>query len=362
MRILLPALLLLLAACGPDRSQPTAKPLGPEHYVIAPDDQPAPQQFMRYARPAVGKAGGLDIAVTTYKKPDGGPTIALFGVVHVADAPYFRVVQAELDAYETVLYEGVKPEHQSDADWQASFKEGGGESSALQQQIASWFGLQFQLHAIDYTRANFVHADMSLEEFLEKGGASLIPGMSKPAAHASSAKREKPEPDEIDPNEFDPDEVAPDEVAPDEVEVAEAEAEAERAALEAFEAQQRAGALSKTVRSTLAAVKSFGDTALGKPGPLRSLARRMFAETLGTTNIGHVLEMQPGFGDLILIQRNEVVMERLKETLATTKGSIAIFYGAAHMDDLEERLVKELGYERSKAQWLRAWAIRPPLR
>ena len=116
------------------------------------------------------------------------------------------------------------------------------------------------------------------------------------------------------------------------------------------------------MRSTWSAVKAFGDMALGKPGPLRSLARKMFAKTMGTTDIGQALEMRPGFSQLILIDRNKVVMERLKEVLPTTEGSIAIFYGAAHMEDLQERLLEELGYERSGGRWMRAWAIRPPLR
>ena len=41
--------------------------------------------------------------------------------------------------------------------------------------------------------------------------------------------------------------------------------------------------LPEAVRSTWDTVRGFGRLALGQPGPLQSLGRRMFAETMGTT-------------------------------------------------------------------------------
>lgn len=328
---------LLLAACGPDRSRAPAAPLGPEHYVIDAEDVPAPGQHIRYAPPAVGKAGGLDIAITEYRPADGGPSVALVGVVHVADAYYFDALQQELDRFPTVLYEGVKPEDFTKEDWQRSFREGGGEAARLQRDLAGWFGFEYQLEALDYSRKNFVHADMSMEDFLAEGGGSLLPGIAGAAADAKRSDGTTASEDAV---------------------TTRADAQPGDAGREAVEP---VGAIGTDIRATWNAVKQFGDVALGTPGPLRSLARKMFAETMGTTDIGRVLEMRPGFSELILIRRNEVVMKRLMEVLPTTEGPIAIFYGAAHMRDLEERLAK-LGYERGKARWLRAWAIRPPLR
>jgi len=65
---------------------------------------------------------------------------------------------------------------------------------------------------------------------------------------------------------------------------------------------------------------------------------------------------------LILTQRNAVVMEKLEHLLPTTEGRIGIFYGAAHMPELEEELIGRLGYRRVSGRWLRAWALRPPIR
>jgi len=327
-RNLLVFVLLLLAGCGPDRSRPPAAPLGPEHYVIAPEDRPEPGAYLRYAPPAVGQAGGLDIAITHLTPADGGPAVALVGVVHVADKPYFDTLQQELDGYDIVLYEGVKPEQLSNVDWQRSFTEGGGEAANLQRDLAGWFGFAYQLEAIDYGRKNFVHADMSMEAFLAAGGGDMIPGAGKKAS--ARAADDAPAPAGAD----------------------------EEATTTAGEV----GAVGTPIQSTWKAVKAFGDAALGAPGPLRSMARKMFAETMGTTDIGAALAMRPGFSELILEKRNQVVLERLAEVVGDAKGPIAIFYGAAHMDDLEAQLTSKFGYSRSSARWLRAWAIRPPLR
>ena len=86
----------------------------------------------------------------------------------------------------------------------------------------------------------------------------------------------------------------------------------------------------------------------------------MIAETMGTTDIGATLDMYPGLQELLLDKRNAVVMERLVQVLEQAEGPIAVFYGAAHMADLERRL-QDLGYARTGGRWLRAWALRKPL-
>jgi len=321
---LLTALLLLLPlmACGQNRYAPRAGALKPEYYVLDPEDRPAQGEHLRYA-PAGKQAGGLDIAVTSYVHPESRIRVALFGVVHVADAPYYERVKHELSEYDVVLYEGVKPEALTAEEWQASFNKGDGEVASLQRKLAKWFGFRYQLDALDYTAENFVHADMTEQEFLDGGGGVLIPG--RDAGKTAGSTAEDPE--------------AP--AGPD------------------YGMGQRR--LTTAVNSTLGVVEEFGEELLGKPSVVRSMARRMFAETMGTADIGSALDMFPGLTELILTKRNEVVLERLKATLAEAPRTVAIFYGAAHMPDLEKRLVDSLGFERADAHWLRAWALRPPL-
>mgnify|MGYP001822566491 CR=1 FL=1 len=65
--------------------------------------------------------------------------------------------------------------------------------------------------------------------------------------------------------------------------------------------------------------------------------------------------------ELLLDRRNEVAMAKLVEVLPDLVGRTAIFYGAAHMEDLEQRLL-DMGWVRTGGRWLRAWALRPPVR
>ena len=45
----------------------------------------------------------------------------------------------------------------------------------------------------------------------------------------------------------------------------------------------------------------------------------------------------------------------LYETLP--KKNLAIFYGAAHLPDLEERMVEKMGFERKATRWVTAWKL-----
>ena len=323
---LLTALLLLLplTGCGQNRYAPRAEALKPEYYVLDPEDRPAQGEHLRYA-PAGKQAGGLDIAVTSFVHPETGIRVALFGVVHVADAPYYEVVKRELSEYDVVLYEGVKPEALTAAEWQASFNKGDGEVASLQRKLAKWFGFQYQLDALDYTAENFIHADMTEQEFLDGGGGVLIPGRARKKMPADESEERPEEPQGMD-----------------------------------YGMGDRS--LTTAVSGTMRAVERFGEELLSKPSVVRSMARRMFAETMGTADIGTALDMFPGLSELILNKRNEVVLKRLEETLQDAPQTVAIFYGAAHMRDLERRIVEDLGFRRDEAHWLRAWALRPPLR
>ncbi len=318
--------LSVLGACGQNRDLPPAGPLRAEWYVIDANDRPAPGQFLRFAPPGP-QGGGLDIAVSDFEPVDGGPTVHLVGVVHVADAPYYEAVQRELDGYDRVLYEGVKPAQLSAIDWQKEMLDRSGEIGKLQQELAEWFGFRYQMEAIDYGRPNLVHADMTMEEFAAADTLGLVP---KPGPHPADDGSGK----------------APMDAAPEEG---------------TAPATGRTAIAPAAVLSTWETVRGLAHVALGDEGPLRSLGRKMFAQTMGTTDVGASLDLVPGLSDLLLVTRNRIVLDRVLEERARTRGRIAIFYGAAHMKDLGHHLESELGYRRTGGHWLRAWALRPPI-
>ena len=56
----------------------------------------------------------------------------------------------------------------------------------------------------------------------------------------------------------------------------------------------------------------------------------------------------------IVGERNRVAFEVLDKQLAAGKKKLAIFYGAAHLPDMEQRLIKR-GFKRTSTKWLKAW-------
>lgn len=282
------------------------RPLWPELYEIEADDVPEPGRFIRFAAPdATG--GGLDVAVTNYVSDEPGkPALQLLGVVHIADEIYYQNVQRVLDGADAVLFEAIMPEGKTMPEWRAAMAPKDEDDVAgLQQELARWFGFQYQLDGIDYSAERYVHADMTAEQFVEEAG------------------------DDID--------ALPIDLSGD------------------------SEALTPDVKAAFQKVRAFGRLLLAEPNPIRSLARRIMAEALGTLDHANALGMFPGLDHLILYRRNEVVMEKLKLEMERTEGAISIFYGAAHNPDLEKRIL-ELGYRRQSAFWLRAWALRPPLK
>jgi DNA-binding MarR family transcriptional regulator len=64
-----------------------------------------------------------------------------------------------------------------------------------------------------------------------------------------------------------------------------------------------------------------------------------------------------GMGNtVILTERNQRALRVLKETMAGGKKKIAIFYGAAHMPELSEKL-KEMGFTQVSTDWRTAWDL-----
>jgi len=62
---------------------------------------------------------------------------------------------------------------------------------------------------------------------------------------------------------------------------------------------------------------------------------------------------------VIIQERNRTVIDDVKKLMTSPSppGSVAIFYGAGHMADLEKRFHDELGYRAAGEIWLRAMAV-----
>ncbi len=252
-------------------------------------------EFVRFVKE--GDGGHLDTAVTTYKK--GDVELVLYGAVHIADQAVYEALNDRFTTCDVLLYELVGP-----ADYRPSrdaAERGTSPVSLLQQALKNSMQLSFQLDAIDYSPANFVHADMTPEEFEEsmsERGESVLSIMIDMMLAGAKHQRELADAGEAPPG-LDVD-----------------------------------------------LVKAF------RSGEGRHTLRMMFAEQLQQIEL-----MATGGkeGSTLLEGRNEKCLQVLQQELQKDHKRIGIYYGAAHLPHMERRLVQDLGFTRTGQEWLVAW-------
>jgi hypothetical protein len=84
--------------------------------------------------------------------------------------------------------------------------------------------------------------------------------------------------------------------------------------------------------------------------------KRAFASQIGDMRMA-VGALSGKEGSTILTERNRVALEKLDEILKQGKRTVGVFYGAAHLPDMEERLL-DRGFTRGETTWLEAWNLR----
>lgn len=269
-------------------------------FVFAePVKAPATLAFLRTAD-TDGKARALQTGTVEFRPASGsGPSILLVGVAHLGTREYFQALQKRLDRATVVLYEGVGLK---------DVKHGPGAGSGgagVQDALANALGLEFQLNVIDYRRPHFINSDLHVPELQEE-------------VRKRSTDTEAPEADAM--------------------------------------LDQLTQALQGTGFTGGALNQMIG--LLGATPQMREMTKVMLVEVL--SQAGELLEMAKGMSpemkdlfDVLLTQRNAIVLRDLRAQLAKHKAgeSIAVFYGAAHMDEIAARLRDELGYAPQPPQW-----------
>ncbi len=262
-----------------------------------------PSAFIRFLPGSEEWQGRLQTAITSYRNEDG-VSVELVAALHIADAEYYEFLNDYFSSRDEVLYELVAdPEDRpTPGSVQATSS-----ISFVQVALANFLQVSFQLQAVDYSPANFVHADLSPEELLEIMAAK----------------------DESFFSMF--------------FSLAMAQMESEQAALE-----NGAEPSALTLISLINAMLADDHT---------SAFKYLFAEELGRAE---GLMIGPGVEDQLTIlgERNRVALEVLEESLALGNGRrISIFYGAAHMPGLERVMLSELGFSKTAQRWITAWEI-----
>lgn len=62
-------------------------------------------------------------------------------------------------------------------------------------------------------------------------------------------------------------------------------------------------------------------------------------------------------GSTLITERNKVALDVLTAQIKAGKTKLGIFYGAGHLADMEERLLKDFGMKKTDHRWLVAWDL-----
>lgn len=259
------------------------------------DDEPT--DFMRFVQDEAG-SGRLESALVNYVDADGRQ-VALVGAVHIGDRAYYEELNALFTGFDAVLYElvaerGMKPEPGAGTDSPLSM---------MQRFMKDSLDLTFQLEEVDYAPENFVHADIDPQGFaakMDEKGETLLSMMLKLM----------------------------------------------RAEMERAEAKPDSQISSMAMLLAL--------TSKDSARTMKLLLGRQFEDM--EAMVAGLDKGSKGEGSTLLGERNKICMDVLQEQIAAGKRRLAIFYGAAHLPDMERRL-RELGFTRKSQEWLVAWDV-----
>ncbi len=265
--------------------------------------KPAENQFIRVERDSAEKPQALQTAIVHYvgTKPDQqGLSVDLIGAVHVGEKSYYQALNEAFEKYDVVLYELVAPAG-------TRVPKGGGQRTphplnVLQDGLKSMLNLEHQLECVDYTKDNLVHADMSPDDFsksMDDRGESFWTMFFRMMG----------------------------------------EGIAQQAKLESK---------GKSLDADLLLALFDKNRA--------NVLKRIMAEQF--ESMGGVMHALDGpQGSTIVTERNKVALQGLTKQVAAGKKKIGIFYGAAHLPDMEKRLIADFGLKRSEERWLTAWNL-----
>lgn len=283
----------------PAAEKPATKP---EEKQVEEQKEEPKENFIRVVRNDKGVPQSMDTGIASYVTADGkrpGVVIDLIGAVHVGDKAYYDELNKKFEEYEVLLYELVAPPNTKIP--KGAKSESNHPIAALQTGMKSMLGLEHQLECVDYTKANFVHADMSPEEFaksMKDRGESFTQMFLR--------------------------------------------------AIGAGMAQQATGKQGTSDFEILSALFSKN-----RSQKLKLVMAGQFEDLDSQASL-----FDGPDGSTILTERNRKAFEVLAKQLDAGKKKVGVFYGAAHLPDMDKRLITDFGMKRNgEISWMKAWAL-----
>jgi len=226
-------------------------------------------------------AARLQTGVTRYQKD--GTVVDLIGAVHIADKAYYEQLNTRFESYDALLFEMVGGDQIAAATPAADPQTDEAEPAAvagLQQiytMVSRFLKLTGQSTVIDYTAKNFVHADLTHDEFekMQAERGETVLGFAMAASGGEDAKAGQPD-------------------------------------------------VAKLMQAMLA-------------GSTNALKLEL-VHTLGQG--GDQIASFAG-ESVIITDRNQRAIEVMEREIEAGKSKLGIFYGAAHFPDMEKRLLEK---------------------
>jgi hypothetical protein len=294
------SIVLWFAACLPPTVARCDEPARRKVPEPALSETASKGPFLRLTRDAKDRPTALQTAIVRFEAEDAereGLIVDLIGAVHVGEKEYFETLNREFESYDALLYELVAPED-------ARPKQGDRSDhpiAKLQTGMKGLLALDFQLDHIDYTKPNFVHADMSPDEFaksMASRGESIWTILARLLERAMTQQAKQDD--------------------------------------GSAEAKLFAGLFSNN----------------------RSLKmKRLLAEQFEDID-GAMAAFNGPEGSTLVTERNKKALSVLRREIGEGEKRLGIFYGAGHMDDMAERLAADFHLARKETRWLTAWDLR----
>lgn len=256
--------------------------------------------FIRFRKE--GQSARLETAIVSYSRNDRAQ-VHLIGAIHIADREYYHNLNRIFLKYDVLLFEMVGSDN-----WKEIKKSGNNLNNSvttIQVVLKEFLGLYLQTDLIDYGAKNFVHADMNLVTFLNKQkeyGKSFLALVFQNSQRYNEEFRKR----NIKP-------------------------------------------LSFGLEEIFKLIFSYDSS--------RELKLMLAPYLDSVIDVISDVEMKMGKKSVLIDLRNQIAINVLKKALQNGKTNIAIFYGAAHLPDLEKKLCQQLGFQKTDIKWLRAWDI-----
>ena len=227
---------------------------------------------------------------------EGKPDLWLVGAMHIGSKQYYSALQVLLDAQEVVFFEGVKTDTQNSLPETKADDHGKKDTSnpmPLYKALSDALGLEFQLNQINYDRPNWKNVDLTWEAMdkLNKDAK----GNDKAGTFSQVKQLLNPK-------------------------------------------SPQAQMFTKMLETAT-------------PG-MKEAIKFMIVKNVASGEIVMDSELEK----IVVKARNKVVVESLASSIGSQNPpkSIAVFYGAKHLPDMEMTLTRNYGYKLGKQKWFLA--------